>query len=280
MLDILTEYASLLPQYPRSTQGKNCIRQRACLSCHAARPHARYRSFAGAHELPFFPRTQAGSSNNTILPDEFLMSSTPIFLIRPPALHALMCSCSKGSDRLSLDGATLSWSRMLFDWYRKFDRPGTEKQPPKPIVIDATDFKTPSAFLRRLCVMTGLDPDKLTFGRDAASAGDLSTQSIPRKKMTGTMSGWTGVLAEKAGKDDSVANEVQNWRVECPKDISTWMEVALLREAEHYEYLRASRLLPDDALSRSKVHMCCRVLYSQVSKRSGIASVWRRDDDR
>lgn len=201
------------------------------------------------HELPFFPPTAAGSSNITILPDEFLMSLTPIILIRHPALvmpsYIRVCSDS-GADALANNRATLSLSRILFDWYREMAKSGTREKAPEPIVVDAADFMTSPALLRRLCAITGLDPDKIAFDWDAASAEILSSETELRKTFLKTMFSSTRVRAERAGTDINVQNEVQKWRAEFPKDVSEWMENKLPEEMEHYEYLKAHRLLPDD----------------------------------
>lgn len=125
------------------------------------------------------------SSNKTILPDEFLASWYPTFLIRHPALvfpstyrtTIDLNSVEKAkTDPFHLTEMTMHWSRTLYDWYCRqleFMRRTNSGGHTWPIVLDADDIMLDREVVVRYAKMIGLDPNKLRFSWDSVANEEI-----------------------------------------------------------------------------------------------------------
>ncbi|KAH7251055.1 hypothetical protein BKA59DRAFT_392699 [Fusarium tricinctum] len=125
------------------------------------------------HEEGAAPGSACEKTNPTIFPDSFISSWRPIFLIRHPAMTFESWYRAEGGAR-DVDLADKSWafyttyqySRQLYDWFlSKNPAPGSE-----PIVIDADDILDKGPTIKRLCVLLGMDENRVLYDWDTIKA--------------------------------------------------------------------------------------------------------------
>ncbi|OBT70475.1 hypothetical protein VE03_00276 [Pseudogymnoascus sp. 23342-1-I1] len=184
------------------------------------------------------------STNPTLLPDDFMLSVAPVFLIRHPALvFPSWYKLSKEGLGADVDDsdfpveASFQWSRILYDWYLKTwaitssSSPQTQRR--KPAVIDADDTMSDRAALERLCRQLELDPQYLSFEWQVAKTGLLPWLSSIQKS--------TGVDMSKLSKGVDTQREFVKWENEfgfrVAQKLLHFVELAM----PDYEYLLAQR---------------------------------------
>lgn len=221
----------------------------------ALRPQLKYQS--NTLHRPYLPPTRppllldgksASSTSPLFLPDEFLSGTNLIFLIRHPALMipSYLRVISEGIESISMADATLRWSRMVYDWYcQRADEAGRLEADPFPIIIDAADFMTDPSILRKLCTLTGLDPEKVAYNWPAATEEQKAGWLPVSVKMERTLHDSEGLVREKVVKEVDLEGEVEKWKGEFGEETAEKMERIVRGEMVHYEYLRGKRLLPD-----------------------------------
>ena len=216
-------------------------------------------------EEPWTVETQIGHShskrNPTVLPDEFLKTWLPTFLIRHPAL--VFPSLYRTS--LDLQGAevartdlavqklemTVHWTRVIYDWY--VDHCDTKVKDSKddesvdwPIVLDADDMMLKPELMRKYAVMVGLDPSKLKFEWEQVSQEDLGKMGKMEKRMRSTLVGSKGIVEGKTAVGLDLEKEAGKWRDEFGDEEGRKVERFVREAMADYEYLREKRLrLPD-----------------------------------
>ncbi|OBT44499.1 hypothetical protein VE00_04929 [Pseudogymnoascus sp. WSF 3629] len=191
--------------------------------------------------------TDAGvrvSSNPTLLPDDFMLSVSPIFLIRHPALafpswYRLITS-TFGADIDDSDfpvEASFRWSRIVYDWYLNT---WTETSPSspltqhrKPAVIDADDTMSDRAALERLCHQLQLDPQQLSFDWQVENTGHLPWLSSLQRS--------TGVDMSKISKGIDIQQEFVKWENEFGSHVAQKLLHFVELAMPDYEYLLAQR---------------------------------------
>ncbi|ELR04938.1 hypothetical protein VC83_02826 [Pseudogymnoascus destructans] len=184
------------------------------------------------------------STNPTLLPDDFMLSVSPVFLIRHPALvfpsWYKISTSGLGADIDDSDfpvEVSFRWSRILYDWYLNTWSKTTSSSPlnqhRKPAVIDADDTMSDRAALERLCHQFQLDPRQLSFEWQAAK-----TELVP---WFSTIQKSTGVDMSKISKDIDIQQEFVKWEDEFGSHVAQ----KLLRFVElampDYEYLLSKR---------------------------------------
>ncbi|KIL87155.1 hypothetical protein FAVG1_09709 [Fusarium avenaceum] len=119
------------------------------------------------------PGSACEKTNPTIFPDSFISSWRPIFLIRHPAMTFESWYRAESGAR-DVDLADKSWafyttyqySRQMYDWYlSQGPAPGSE-----PIVIDADDILDKGPTIKRLCVLLGMDENRVLYDWDTIKA--------------------------------------------------------------------------------------------------------------
>lgn len=184
------------------------------------------------------------STNPTLLPDDLMLSVSPVFLIRHPALvFPSWYKLSRAAFDADVDDsdfpveATFKWSRILYDWYLKIwsesssDTPGTQRR--KPAVIDADDTMSDRAALERLCHQLLLDPRHLSF------EWQVSTTEL--HPWLSTIQKSTGVDMSKLSKGIDTQQEFVKWEREFGSHVAQKLLYFVELAIPDYEYLLAQR---------------------------------------
>ncbi|EXJ86374.1 hypothetical protein A1O3_03325 [Capronia epimyces CBS 606.96] len=212
-------------------------------------------------ELPWTIQTPSSSCthsarNETILPDEYLKTWLPTFLIRHPALTFpsiyRTTIDNEGRQAARDDPAhvlemTVHWSRSLYDWYiqqEHLSRFNAENGTNWPIILDADDVILNPQVMLRYSKIIGLDPSLLAFSWEATSNERLEQMSKMERRMLSTISASTGILKEKVSADLNIDIEVSKWETAFGKEeaekLASWVKAAM----PDYEYMRERRLGP------------------------------------
>ncbi|KAH8682788.1 hypothetical protein BGZ60DRAFT_398738 [Tricladium varicosporioides] len=198
------------------------------------------------------------SSNETILPDEFLILWHPTFLIRHPALvfpsmyrtTIDLNSAEKAkSDPFHHTEMTMHWSRTLYDWYcQRLELIGRANPRNKtwPIILDADDIMLDQSIVIQYAERIGLNPDKLRFSWDSMANEEVEKMWKVEKRMKSTIIASSGIVEGKTAQNINIEEEAKKWKVEFGEEegekIERWVRAAL----HDYEYLKARRFRPQD----------------------------------
>ena len=216
--------------------------------------------------------------NKTVLPDEFLLTFRPTFLIRHPALafpsyvRAVTGPHEKPTDKdeeaLAIREQeifmTFHWMRSLFDFYAQHSglcsqrarqsasglsgESGTQEVT-WPIVLEADDVINSPATVVRYAELVGLDASKLKW--DWASIADEELHKMPpgRKRLfASTIVNSTGVIKGKSAEGLKIDVEAKKWRVEFGELYGTQMEKWVRAAMPDYLFLKERRLRPESAM--------------------------------
>jgi hypothetical protein len=213
-------------------------------------------------QTPFIAEKDGASSidsvNVTLLPDAFLRTWKPTFLIRHPALAfpSLYRALSK-SQHLSMKSEdvmlgqhcmTLRWTRMLYDWYIRYyaqnatSEAGGGGGTKWPIVLDADDVMSNPKLVERYCVCLGMDPRRLLFSWRQATDEELSHMDSATKRYLGTLLDSDGIRTDKIGGDINIHKQADIWRKEFGIRVGETMKQLVNNAMPDYEFLRAKRL--------------------------------------
>ncbi|KAK2734496.1 hypothetical protein FQN57_001660 [Myotisia sp. PD_48] len=205
--------------------------------------------------------------NETVFPDEFLLSWKPVFLIRHPALvfpsyyrcmddiDHMMKKDADGKRTGSLEdvkpdlkiGMSFHCTRALYDWYsQKLSKAGTSSSVDTntwPLVIDADDvIGEPEAVLKLADIM-GLDREKLKFKWDPISTEEKQKRyNDMEKRMLSTLNESTGIMKDKIASNIDIEAESVKWKKEFGEidgqKMYNWVKEAM----PDYEYLKARKI--------------------------------------
>ncbi|OCK87876.1 uncharacterized protein K441DRAFT_670004 [Cenococcum geophilum 1.58] len=221
-----------------------------------ADPVAQTRFYVGedsVQEIPW-PVKGAGSHgalrtslNNTLLPDEFLKSWRPTFVIRHPALVfpsycRVLDAADSSEDEMVREGAlvnTYHWTRSLYDCYKNaFAIDG--------IILDAEDIISKPEVLFHYCEKVGIDSSKLRFTWDAKSTIEELAQNkvrdLQHRPFMATMDASSGILQDKAPSHIDIDLEAKKWREEFGERAGAKLEEWVRAAIPDYEYLSSRRL--------------------------------------
>ncbi|KAI1822021.1 hypothetical protein F4861DRAFT_421891 [Xylaria intraflava] len=187
--------------------------------------------------------------NLTCLPDEYLKTWHPTFLIRHPAMliPSLYRTAQTG---IKTDGAgrpttepleqegTMTVVRTLYDFYVEYFGESSEW----PLILDADDVITSPELMIKYAGLVGLDADKLQFTWERMSKEEEARLMRPDRVMLGTINSSTGLIKEKAAGNIDIDAEAVKWRAEFGdaggKKIERWVRQMM----PDYEYMRSRRL--------------------------------------
>ncbi|GAB1206493.1 hypothetical protein APSETT445_005182 [Aspergillus pseudonomiae] len=194
--------------------------------------------------------------NQTLLPDAFLGTLRPTFLIRHPALafpsyyraarkaDGDLYLRSEQGRRVCRNIMTLRWSRELYNFYVQHFH-GTEtpssaqEEIAWPLVLDADDIMTNPAVVIRFCETLGLDPAQLRFQWDK----DEQQRRPGIMAFRSTIDGSTGIDVSKAsGETIDLDESARQWREEFGEDAGQMIEMYVREAMADYEFLKERRL--------------------------------------
>jgi len=204
-------------------------------------------------QRPGVTEVGARSPNNfTMLPDDFLKTFLPIFLIRHPALafpslHRKMEELKDAGD-VDVSGQPpaqetimrMKWSRILYDIYRNT----STEDDIWPVVIDADDIINHPEVLVQLCEITGLDKTKLKFSWEPATESELGGMTGLAKAMLSTVIASSGLIKDKAATDLDIDVEAKKWKTEFGESEGGEIEKLVRDAMPDYEFLRSKRMMP------------------------------------
>lgn len=205
--------------------------------------------------------TVLSPTNPTLLPDRFLHSVSPIFLIRHPArfirsYYRACAACHKGNGVRDLhDGfsinATLRWLRLLYDWYAHGNdatiangHEESGRKSPWPIVIESDDYLHEPQILHKLCAAAGLDPKHVRYQWDVTPVAE-------RAKPNGRVDDiFHGALHDSSGlkvpetRDCDIDLGEERWKLveEFGEEVGATLADYVDSAMEDYWYLRRFRL--------------------------------------
>jgi hypothetical protein len=202
--------------------------------------------------------------NETVLPDEFLMTWLPTFLIRHPALSfpslyraftdIVFPDKDQRKDEQMEVVMTFRWTRTLYEWYaqqlsKSSLESGSGSDITWPLVLEADDVINQPEVVIKFSELVGLDPTKLKFSWDPATEEEVA--KLPGKthaaRMLSTLLASNGVLKSKTSANIDVDTEAKKWRDEFGDGEGKRMEKWVRAAMPDYEFLKAKRLRPNAA---------------------------------
>lgn len=192
--------------------------------------------------------------NETVFPNEFLLTCLPTFLIRHPMLafpsYYRKFKCVKEKDTKEIQELhkifgcvmTFKWTRSIYDWYMNaWEKYGTALNRPKPIILEADDILE-TKVLVRYCQLVGLDPSKLKYTWDPVSAAEKALKDPSKVRMKDTLYASTGILENKTAKNLILEDEASKWKAEFGESEGSQLEAWVKAAMPDYEYLWNNRL--------------------------------------
>ncbi|KAH8172526.1 hypothetical protein LIA77_06781 [Sarocladium implicatum] len=183
--------------------------------------------------------------NKTIFSDEWLMTWNPTFLIRHPALAITSLYRAMRHDiwgRKKLEPTVIErnyfWQRTLLEFYvNAYDETDLF-----PIVIDADDMISSPGLMSHYARITGLNPDKLRFTWDRASAEELDKMSQQKRMMLSSLNESDQLDSSKVAGSLDMDQEKLKWVAEFGEEDAKTLEEWVRAAMPHYEYMRLRRL--------------------------------------
>ncbi|KAI2639977.1 hypothetical protein GGS21DRAFT_390077 [Xylaria nigripes] len=187
--------------------------------------------------------------NLTCLPDEFLKTWYPTFLIRHPAMvmpsiyrNAQTGMQTNGMGRARYEPydieASMKFVRSMHDFY--LEHFGKNSQ--WPLVLDADDIMTSPELVIKYAGLVELDADKLRFSWEKASKAYEEKLYPAERIMLGFLNGSTGVDKSKVAGKINIDAEAAKWRSEFGDEGGRKLERWVREAMPDYEYLYSRRL--------------------------------------
>ncbi|RYP11825.1 hypothetical protein DL767_011440 [Monosporascus sp. MG133] len=187
--------------------------------------------------------------NLTALPDAFLKTWNPTFLIRHPAMvfpsyyravlsNIVVDGFKRETNDLADSEVTLRWVRSLYDFYAAHFPEGS----PWPVVLDADDVMQSQELVARYAAMAGLDPEKLRFTWEKVPQEAVEKMPAHERRMLSSIIASDGVDKSKLAGNIDIAKEAIKWRNEFGEEAGAKMERWVRDAMPDYEYLRSKRL--------------------------------------
>lgn len=200
------------------------------------------------------PPTLQSPLNETLFPDDFLLTLSPTFLLRHPALmfesqyrnwtelQTAVGGEAEVQNNILETIASMRPVRNLYDFYKRhFEARGESIW---PIVIDASDIIQNPDVLKEYCKTIGLETSKMVSEWEAYEIpdGEDFFVSTAIKQMLITVAGSKGLVKDKAPTDINIDNEAKAWRHKFGEDAGAMIERWVRDAMPDYEYLRSKRL--------------------------------------
>lgn len=194
-------------------------------------------------------RPQRSPLNLTSMPDEFLKTWHPTFLIRHPAM--MFPSLYRTCKDVEVDGfqrpnqepmafeRTIKWIRTLYDFYADY----FSEDDQWPIVLDADDIMKHPELVVKYAQIAGLDPNKLRFSWEKATEEKLKETPKVYQRMLSSINASSKIDTSKIAGDVNIDEEAVKWRNEFGEErgrrIEQWVRDAL----PDYQFLHSKRLV-------------------------------------
>ncbi|KAE8349486.1 hypothetical protein BDV28DRAFT_160444 [Aspergillus coremiiformis] len=195
------------------------------------------------------------AQNETVVPDGFLRTWLPTFLIRHPAL----AFPSRYRVFLDVNGVhpdgvggeqgtltmTLRWTRSLYNWYRDnltAEESYIDGDVTWPVVIDADDVMANQAVVMRYCDILGMDRSKLRFSWQPWTEEQKAEMDKYPRRFLSTLIASSGIVKGKTSDEVDVDVEAKKWREEFGENAAAEIEQLVRAAMPDYEFLRARRL--------------------------------------
>ncbi|EAQ92059.1 hypothetical protein CHGG_00294 [Chaetomium globosum CBS 148.51] len=192
--------------------------------------------------------------NLTALPDEFLKTWRPTFLIRHPAmmLPSLYRTCIKDDvNGFVIDGrparpskepikpeVTMKWIMALYNFYTAHFGENSDW----PIVLDADDIMLNPQIVTKYASLVGFELDKLRFEWEKATEEKLQSMTPAGRIMLSSLNSSCGVDKGKVAGAVDIDAEAAKWRVEFGEEGGRNLEQWVREAMPDYLYLHAKRL--------------------------------------
>ncbi|KAF9258264.1 hypothetical protein L218DRAFT_948508 [Marasmius fiardii PR-910] len=206
-------------------------------------------------------------TNPTFVPDRFMNTLTPIFIIRHPArmVPSWYKNISDHFGGTTKDSewpftSSFLWCRIVFDYYDEYfkanPRPG---HPAHPLVVDGDDLiQHTTDIMTQVCELIHLDSSaiKYTWGTTdpysswpaAAAPEDMKTPAVRNviEAFGGNIARSTGVVrdAGKYAKPLVLEEEAIKWEETWGEDIASDLVQAVRKAMVDYEYMMERRIRP------------------------------------
>ncbi|KAL2194444.1 hypothetical protein P885DRAFT_62923 [Corynascus similis CBS 632.67] len=193
--------------------------------------------------------------NLTSLPDEFLRTWHPTFLIRHPAmtvpslyrttladfgLDSDITRTRKKEGPLKVE-TTMRWFRFLYEFYRAH----FPKDSLWPIVLDADDIMRTPQLVAKYAPLAGLDPTRLRFEWDRVPEERFRAMPKSMQVMTGTISSSSRIDPSKVAGDVDIDTEAAKWRAEFGEEAGRKIEGWVRDMMPDYLALHSQRMRLD-----------------------------------
>jgi len=184
----------------------------------------------------------SASTNHSALPDAFLLSVTPVFMIRDPMLMIpSFCRTIENIIPAKLAISTLLWTRRMYEWYVAKDPRFAPSSGKRPIVINSADFMTSKDMRDQIAVAMGLDPEKVVTSWPAMTEEEKKAESSTSVRMGQTLLSSTHLMAKKADVGDE---SWEKWKAEWGEEGANVLKQTVDQEMAHWAFLKSRSWVP------------------------------------
>ncbi|KAF4970372.1 hypothetical protein FZEAL_10064 [Fusarium zealandicum] len=187
--------------------------------------------------------------NLTVLPDEFLQTWNPTFLIRHPAmvLPSLYRTCQTDAEVEDFGRpnkwpmpaeVTMKWNRTLYDFYAAY----FDESSIWPIVLDADDVMTSPELVSKYAQLAGLDHTKVRYSWGQCSEEKVNKMHPLEQKMLTSVITSTKVDQSKIAAGIDIDQEVIKWKSEFGEEGAQRLEQWVRDAMPHYNYMHSKRM--------------------------------------
>ncbi|KAJ2981665.1 hypothetical protein NQ176_g1887 [Zarea fungicola] len=192
--------------------------------------------------------------NCSVLPNEFLLQCTPVFLIRHPALafpsyyRVILSFCDGNMAKVEQEmvpyiaiACTLRWTRQLYDWYTAAWA-AEELKSEGPILLDSDSMLENPVLISQFCSLVGLDQEKVQFHWDALTKEQQKGVDDVGIKARASLHSSSGIMEGKTFKGLTIEGEAGKWRAEFGELVGTRIESWVRAAMPDYLYLVGKKL--------------------------------------
>ena len=212
------------------------------------------------------PRT-----NVSVLPDDWLLTFQPVFLIRHPALtfpsliRAL--NDTRGfdvSERFIREACALRYVRSLYEWFvvqssavdsqneasdgGRLNMNSDHQTPLQPYILDADDLQNSKSAVQKLCLALQFEPKDVQYewtqevvNSHNPNPASLHEQNTVARFMSSLRTS-TGILKGKDAVGLNLDQETRKWDREFGEGVGRVIRTWVDNNMEDYEWLRSRRV--------------------------------------